>query len=309
MIILKKLYFIFIIFIFLSSNIEATLLNFDIKPSNYKSTKQKNIRILDSKEFVSDKKEIDELSALAYDSKTLYALSDRGFLYHFDLEIADDKIKKMILKKEFELKSKKDKGLKKSERDSEGLVFYKGKLFISFERKHRIGVFDLDGKNIKYKKIHKDLQNLDNFKSENKGLESLVYSKKYGIITAPEKPLIITNSKYHTLYAKNKTWKFKKTGSITALEMIDKDSIMILEREFSWFTFRRVTTISSLNLKKCKNGLCKSKILAKLDTSKGWNLDNFEGLTKVGKNRYLMISDNNGRFYQKTLLVLFEIID
>jgi hypothetical protein len=70
-----------------------------------------------------------------------------------------------------------------------------------------------------------------------------------------------------------------------------------------------VTSLVSVNLKKCKKGICKSKLLAKLDSFKGWHIDNFEGLTKVDKNRYLMVSDDNGNFFQKTLLVFFEVID
>jgi hypothetical protein len=64
----------------------------------------------------------------------------------------------------------------------------------------------------------------------------------------------------------------------------------------------------SVDLNNCnKHHVCKSKYLAAFDSYKGWHIDNFEGLTKVGKNRFLMISDDNDSFFQKTLLVLFEI--
>ncbi len=66
--------------------------------------------------------------------------------------------------------------------------------------------------------------------------------------------------------------------------------------------------MTQVNLKKCTLNICSSKILAKLETEKGWNIDNFEGLAKVDKNRYLMISDDNGSPLQKTLLVLFEVL-
>jgi hypothetical protein len=45
-----------------------------------------------------------------------------------------------------------------------------------------------------------------------------------------------------------------------------------------------------------------------MDSQKGWHIDNFEGLTKVGKNLYLMVSDDNESIFQKTLFVLFELI-
>ena len=294
------------------SSLYGAITDYEIKPKNLYSSKQFNINILDAKELsfkpLNDIK-VTELSALAYRNNTLYALSDRGYLYHFDIDIKNSKISKLILKKAFELKNKKNKKLKKKRRDAEGMVFLKDDLLISFERKHRAELFSLNAVKIKKIKINKQLRDKDNYQSKNKGLEAIAYSKKYGVITAPEIALVNENEEYHTLYAKDKSWKFQAEGSIVALEFMDKNRVMVLLRSFNEFTRKRVTVLSEINLKKCKNGICKSKILARLDSSDGWNLDNFEGLTKVGKNRYLMVSDDNGSFFQKTLLVLFEIVD
>ena len=276
------------------------------------SLKYMNINILDSKELrFKPLNGIDftELSALAYQSSRLYALSDKGYLYHFDIDIKNSKIQKLSLKKAFKLKNRSDKKLKKKKRDSEGLVFLDDDLLISFERKHRVELFSLNAVKIKKIKLHKSLRDRENYESKNKGLEAVAYSKKHGVITAPELPLKHENRKYHTLYSKDKTWKFKAEGSITALEFIDKNRVLVLLREFNELTRKRVTILCEVNLKKCKKSICESKILARFDSSKGWNIDNFEGLTKVAKNRYLMISDDNGSFFQKTLLVLFEIVD
>jgi len=75
-----------------------------------------------------------------------------------------------------------------------------------------------------------------------------------------------------------------------------------LQRKFNDLTRQRVIVISELNLKTNKY-----RILARFDTDDGWNIDNFEGLAKVSKNKYLMISDDNDSFLQKTLVVLFEV--
>ena len=288
------------------------MFEYRITPKDLGSSKYMHINILDSKELkfgAVDGIEVTELSALAYKDSTLYALSDKGYLYHFDIDMKNSKIQKLSLQKAFKLKNKSEKKLKKKKRDSEGLVFLGDDLLISFERKHRVELFSLNALRIKKIKINKNLRDIENYESKNKGLEAVAYSKKYGVITAPELPLKHENRKYHTLYAKDKTWKFKADGSITALEFIDKNRVLILQREFNKFTRKRVTTLCELNLKKCKKTICESKTLAQLDSSKGWKIDNFEGLTKVGKNRYLMISDDNGSFFQKTLLVLFEIVD
>ena len=296
----------------LALSLSATMLEYKITPKGFASSRYMQINILDSKELkfeALDGIDVTELSALAYKDATLYALSDKGYLYHFNIEIKNSKINKLSLKKAFTLRNKKNNELKKKKRDSEGLVFLDDDLLISFERKHRVELFSLNAVKIKKIKINKSLRDAENYESKNKGLEAVAYSKKYGVVTAPELPLKHEHGKYHTIYAKDKSWKFKARGNITALEFIDKNRVLVLLREFNEFTRKRVTTIREVNLKKCKKSICKSEVLARLDSSDGWKIDNFEGLTKIGKNRYLMISDDNGSFFQKTLLVLFEIVD
>ncbi len=288
------------------------MLDYKITPAGMGSSKYMHINILDSKELkfeALDGIKVTELSALAYKDSTLYALSDKGYLYHFDIDIINSKIQQLSLRKAFKLKNKSGKKLKKKKRDSEGLAFLDDDLLISFERKHRVELFTLNAIKIKKIKINKSLRDSKNYESKNRGLEAVTYSKKYGVITAPELPLKHENRKYHTLYAKDKTWKFKAEGSITALEFIDRNRVLVLLRKFNEFTRKRVAVLSEVNLNNCKKNVCESKMLARFNSYDGWNIDNFEGLTKVSKNRYLMVSDDNGSFFQKTLLVLFEIVD
>ena len=303
---------IIIIFFLITLSLSATISEFKVVPKDLDTSRYMHINILDSKELGFDAFngiDVTELSALAYKDSTLYALSDKGYLYHFDIDIKNSKIKKLSLQKAFILRNKENKELKKKKRDSEGLMFLGDNLLISFERKHRVELYSLNAVKIKKMKIHKSLRDIENYKSKNKGLEAVTYSKKYGVITAPELPLKHESKKYHILYSKDKSWKFKADGSITALEFLDKNRVLVLLREFNELTRKRVTTLCEVNLKKCKKSICESKTLTRLDSSKGWKIDNFVGLTKVDKNRYLMISDDNGSFFQKTLLVLFEIVD
>ena len=219
-----------------SFSLQAMMLEYRITPKDLASSNYMHVNILDSQELEFDSFdgiEFTELSALAYKDSTLYALSDKGYLYHFDIDIKKSKIKKLSLKKVFKLKNKSDKKLKKKKRDSEGLVFLDDDLLISFERKHRVELFSLNAVKIKKIKIHKSLRDSENYKSKNKGLEAVAYSKKYGVITAPELPLKHEDKEYHTLYAKDKTLKFKAEGSITALEFMDRDRVLILLREFN----------------------------------------------------------------------------
>jgi hypothetical protein len=50
------------------------------------------------------------------------------------------------------------------------------------------------------------------------------------------------------------------------------------------------------------------KDVAVFATSQGWLLDNFEGLTLHRNHRFFMISDDNSRALQSTLLVYFELL-
>lgn len=304
-----KLFFLFFI---PSLYLQAQIQNYSIMPNKQQSGKFMRINILDSKELKFDKFndiKITEISALAFNNGKLYALSDKGFLYHFNLKIKNNQIKSFKVKNALRLKNKKYEDLKGKDRDSEGLVFLGDSLLISFERNHRVELFTLNGVKINTIKINKDLENKNNYRDTNKGLEAVAYSDVYGVVTAPEEPLKNQDVNYHTLYAKNRTWKFKASGSITALEFINKNEILVLQRSFNKLTFQMLITLSKVYLDKCKDGICQHKILAELDNKKGWRIDNFEGLTKVSDNKYLIVSDDNENIFQKTLLVLFEILD
>ena len=198
--------------LFLSLSLSANMTEYKITPTKLDSSRYMSIKILDSKELrfkaINDI-EVAELSALAYKDSVLYALSDRGYLYHFNISIRNSKIEKLSLDKAFKLKNRESKKLKKKKRDAEGLAFLGDDLLISFERKHRVDLFSLNAVKIKKIKINKNLKDTHSYKSKNKGLEAVAYSKKYGVLTAPELPLKHENQDYHTLYSKDKTWKFK----------------------------------------------------------------------------------------------------
>ncbi|MBA1432852.1 MAG: esterase-like activity of phytase family protein [Epsilonproteobacteria bacterium] len=268
-----------------------------------------NIKILDAKRL--EFSDVHELSALAYRSETLYALSDnKGILYIFQCKIDNNTIQELTLRERYFLQNKKGQRFKRKKRDAEGMTLYKEGLLISFERKNRVLYCSRKGVKIKKIALNSTLQRNDNYQSPNKGLESVAYSADYGVVTIPELPLKNTQGKYHTLYAKKKTWKFQAQGAVTDIAFMDDTNLLVLLREYSYFTNRHITSLLRVNLEQCnEKRICKSSLLAKLDSKKGWNIDNFEGVTKVSKNRFLMVSDDNDSVFQKTLLVLFEIMN
>ncbi len=302
-------YFLFILLFFLP--LYAQITAYTITPKNSLHVTQQSIKILDAKILyfkIKDNIPFHEISDLVYENGLVYFVSDQGYLYKFFINITHNKIKSLQYLDAYVLKNKKGQRLKKKKRDAEGLALYKNNLLISFERKQRVNLYSKEGEKIKKIQLHKDLQNKKNYVSKNKGLEAVTCNDKYGVITAPELPLKNSNAKYHTLYTKDKMFKFKADGSIVSLEFFGKNTILVLLRDFNYLTRRRVTTLMKVYLNKCRQQqVCKSKTLAKLDSLDGWKLDNFEGLTHVNANRYLMVSDDNENIFQKTLLVLFEI--
>ena len=89
---------------------------------------------------------------------------------------------------------------------------------------------------------------------------------------------------------------------------MDDGNILVLERSFTGLLNPFIVTLKKVYLDKCSKRVCKSEVLAKMNTHKGWSVDNFEGLAKVGNHRYIMVSDDNDNFFQKTLLIYFEVL-
>jgi hypothetical protein len=282
----------------------------EIFPKRYAPSDIIGIRILDAK-LLSFKPMSEiaftDISALAYDEKKgLFALSNKGYLFRLDLEIEQKKINRLELKEARALKTKKGKALKKKKRDAEGMVLSKEGLIISFERRPKVSLYDFKGKKIKNYPLAQELQEIDNYTRANKALESVAMHPRFGIITAPEVPLKATDSNFHTLYSLQKRWRFKASGEITAIELMPDNNLLILERDYNVFKGHSIW-LSKVDIMACETTICSSENLAALKRSDGWKLDNFEGLTRIKDDLYLMISDDNGSFLQECIVVLFEI--
>ena len=280
------------------------------------------IKILDQKQLSFDKingVKFAELSDVTYHHKTniLYFVGDKGMLYSFDAKFSA-KIDRLKPVRAHKLRTKKGKRLRKWKRDAEGLTLDgKGKLLISFEGDAKIGWFHKNSKKagnlIKKYALPKQLKRTKNYRSKNKSLESLAWHSRYGVLTAPEWPLKKYDKKRHTIYAlSGKRWHFKaepeKKTSVVAMEVMDDGNLLVLERSYTGMLEPFVVTLKKVMLKNCKNKICPSNVLVKMNSHKGWDVDNFEGLARVGKNRYVMVSDDGDNFFQKTLLIYFEVL-
>jgi len=308
---------IFFLGIFLGL-LQGEILNTEIAPVE-NTTQFEGITLLDQKILLF--KEIgglkfSEISDLAYDlrEKQLYFVSDEGKLFVFDASFSN-KIETLRPVSSVKLvKSNGDK-FKKWRKDSEGLALdNKGHLYASFEGRAKIGRFDQKGRMVKQYTLPKKLRNPKNYRSRNKSLEALAWHPKYGLLTAAEWPLKEEHKKDQTVYALNgKKWYFKaeaeQGSAVVAIEVMDDGNLLVMERSYSGLFNPFVVTLKKVYLNECRNKkqVCKSELLVKMNSHKGWAIDNFEGLAKVGEHRYVMVSDDNDNFFQKTLLIYFEV--
>ncbi len=302
------------------------LLHAGIFPVNITPDLKKNrfmgIEILDQKQLSFtqvDGIKFSEISDIAYYQKVekLFLVSDEGRLFTFKARFAE-KIEDLQILTATKLTKKNAKKFKKWNHDSEGMTLDgKGRLLISFEGKAKIGWFHKNsnayGQMIRQYQLPKKLRNSKNYRSRNKSLEALAWHPKYGILTATEWPLKKDDKKRQTIYALNgKEWHFKaepeSKSAISAIEVMDDGNLLVLERSFTGLWNPFVVTLKKVYIRNCKQKMCKTKVLAKMNSHKGWDVDNFEGLAKVGKHRYVMISDDNDNFFQKTLLIYFEVL-
>ncbi len=281
------------------------------------------IKFLDQKQLMYDYIDgvkFSELSDLAYfvPTQELFMISDEGKLFSFKA-IFSDRIEKLEPLFAVKLRKKHGKKFKKWRRDSEGMTLDgDGHLLISFEGKAKIAWFhknsDKKGQMIRTYRLPKILKKSENYRSRNKSLEALAWHFKYGILTATEWPLKRDHKKRQTLYAlSGKKWHFKAEpeakSAIAAIEVMEDGNVLVLERSFTGYMNPFIITLKKVYLNTCKNGMCKTERLLKMNSHQGWDVDNFEGLARVGKNRYVMISDDNDNFFQKTLLIYFEVLD
>lgn len=315
---MRVLFFFSCFFVFLQAGVTAI----DITPKDH-SKHNIGIKILDQKQLSFE--QIDgvkfaELSDVAYHKKTeiLYFVGDKGMLYSFRAKFSDhiDVLKPLNAAT---LKTKKSKRLKKWKRDSEGLTLDgKGRLLISFEGDYpKIGWFHKNsnayGNHIRTYRLPKLLRDAKNYRSKNKSLEAIAWHMRYGILTATEWAVKKDNKKKQTIYSlSGKKWHFnaepESKSAVVSMEVMDDGNLLVLERSYTGILDPFVVTLKKVYINNCRKKMCRSEVLVKMNSHKGWDVDNFEGLARVGKNRYVMVSDNGDNFFQKTLLIYFEVL-
>ena len=298
-----------------------------ITPADFTGNKYMNIRLLGSLALSSarvDGLPVVELSDLAWDADTkkLYAISDDGYLYTIKLNTNENRLIRAEIIKAVRLKGADKKPLRGAFNDPEGLTIRNARnnnpsdaeLVISFEGKNRASRYDTTGSYLGDLPLPKRLQNHRNYQHGNKMLESIILHPEHGPLVAAELPLKDSPKHTQSIYSlQGKSWHFPRLNaaesSITALEVLSNGDVLVLERAWSGIFSPLVISLRQIQLDRCdKQKSCSVRDIAIFSSAAGWNMDNFEGLTHIQGNQYLMVSDDNKSPIQQTLMVMFEIL-
>jgi hypothetical protein len=265
------------------------------------------------------------LSGLAWDEDAglLYALSDQGNLFHLRPEFDEQGyLTGVQLVAAYPLRDELDRPLELPLSDSEGLAIRNGdnrtpgdaELLISFEVKPRLVRYTPAGVWKGEERLPAPLRDLRNYDDSNHALEAVTIDPRWGVLTGTEAPLRNDPAGQIRLFRLNgQFWNYPLSSApnsaLVAMEALPDGSLLTLERAFVAplqpliISLRRVTlpageTTAPLPVTD----------VAVFDSSKGWLLDNFEGLTRYRGQRFFMISDDNCKPWQSTLLVQFELL-
>lgn len=266
-----------------------------------------------------------QLSGLAWDDDDgiLYAISDKGFLFHLQPVFENGALTGLKLLKAFHLREAGNKKPVKGTRaDSEGLDILKGRnghkgdaeLIVSFERFPRIVRYRTDGYVIEESPLPTPLNDARMYQDSNKMLESVCADTKLGILTVPEAPLKAEHQGVTRIFSVDgRSWIYPipEGNRISALECLGNNRVMVLESNFSGIlgrleVFLKLATLSPGG---SPTEPVPVETAVALDTGKGHQIDNFEGLARHRGKRFFLVSDDNDLFIQRSLLMYFELLD
>lgn len=260
------------------------------------------------------------LSGLAWSADTglLYAVSDRGNLFHLRPIFADGMLVDLVVNNAYPLRGKNDQPLDIEAGDSEGLAIVRGnngirddeELLVSFERQPRISRYRPWGLWLGDTHMSDSLENVKNYDSSNRSLESVALHPEHGILTAPELPLKEHPDNLFRIYDQNGVIAGispadEEYGAITDLTVAPDGNLLLFERIFPGVFGVLAAVIHRIQI---SNDAVETNILVRLDTDRGHLIDSFEGITHHRGNHYFLVSDDNGIALQRTLLFYLAII-
>jgi hypothetical protein len=265
------------------------------------------------------------LSGLAWDDQAelLYAVSDGGRLFHLRPRFAEERLIDVQVVAAHPLRDGRGRPLHRPWADSEGLVIAAGdndtnsntRLAVSFEVRPRVHWYTHTGRRLRAERLPAGLCDAELYADSNKALEALALHPRWGLLTAPEWPMSdgeVRTVPIAALGQPRARWRYPllpvPNSALVATEVLPDDALLTLERAFVSPFSPLIIALRRTRLEEPGGRMLAVEDIAVFDSSQGWTLDNFEGLTRHRGQRFFMISDDNRRAVQKTLLVYFALL-
>lgn len=262
---------------------------------------------------------LSQLSDIAWDGRkgVLYAISDKGFLFHLRPVLRDGFLIGVGLERAVRLREL-DSGepLRDRRTDAEGLELVHGaggtELLISFERFPRVVRYRPDGRALGQLPLPALLADTGAYVHANRMLEALCRDPDFGVLTMPEKPLTGEAAGDTRLFSLDgPSWRYPiaEDDRIVSLACLGQGEVLVLEGNFGSRFWRSHVTLKRVRLAGMPpDALLEPDTLFSLQSNRGYQIDNFEGIAHHRARRFFLVSDDNDFFLQRTLLLYFELL-
>ena len=267
---------------------------------------------------------LSQLSDIAWDETAgvLYAISDKGALFHLHPILRDDALVDVRISRAIALRDlKTGKPLEDRHADAEGLDILPNpsgrasdtELIVSFERHPRIVRYRTDGYAVSEYTLPPALTKIEAYSSRNRMLEATCHHPQFGVLTIPELPLDSEAPGYNRLYTlSEKSWRYpiEDGNRVVGLSCLANGDVLVLEGTFGSRFWRSHTTLKRVRpANATTTAPLQPELLVTLEPTKGYQIDNFEGIAHHRGKRFFLISDDNDFFLQRTLLLYIELVD
>ncbi|MHB1142772.1 MAG: esterase-like activity of phytase family protein [Sulfuricaulis sp.] len=295
----------------------------NLKPGD-RAGRLRFLGMLELPDAMRNSRRLSQLSGLAWDDDDaiLYALSDKGTLFHLQPLFENDILTGVRLLQTLPLRELgSDKPLLGWRIDAESLDIVNGRngrrhdaeLIIGTERVPQILRFRTDGYAIGRHALPAPADKAGSFRDPNKQLEAVCADSTLGILAMPEVPLKNEREGYTRIFSvAGPSWLYPSAPGdrITAMECLGRGEVIVLQQNYQNPFGQVVVNLRRVQLESGSPAEpLKPETIVTLDSNKGFQIDNFEGLARHRGNRFFMVSDNNDLFVQRTLLLYFELLN
>lgn len=255
-----------------------------------------------------------ELSALAHDAEhdALYGVSDKGGLFRIGFAQDNGTITELAPQAGWRFLDAEGAAMRGRDFNPEGAHLRRdGGLLVVSESGPSAALFDLEGNWQQQVDLPAALRDPTLQRSDKDGLESLAEHPTHGLLSATEEPQAADDRAHHTIHAgdgRRFSWDTTDIGktNVKALTLDDAGRLLILERHRVTDSDQLMPYLRLLDPAACAEG-------ADCPTSKaafslpGFENADFEGMTALGDDLYLLVSDDKIDGAQRAVFALLRV--